>query len=206
MPLIRTIQINDTTKVGIWKITEPESYFLSTVYPQKEIKHPQKRVQHLAGRKLLKALEPGFPIEKIERNERGRPYLPGDDFYFSITHSGVYAAVIIGKKEPVGIDIECVSSRIRGLVPKFLNEKEFNGLPDDLFCYTLSWSAKEAVYKWYGEKETNMKRHIFIKPFDPAEKGCFEAVLDSRKKRWNLRLHYEKFAHCALVWLESKKI
>ena len=55
MPLVYQQNINAVTKMGVWHITETEDFFAS-VPLQKEITHPNKRLQHLAGRFLLKAL------------------------------------------------------------------------------------------------------------------------------------------------------
>ena len=65
MPLFYQHNINENTKLGIWKIEEPEAFFVQAVPLKREITHPHKRLQHLAGRYLLKTLFPGFPYEEI---------------------------------------------------------------------------------------------------------------------------------------------
>ena len=66
MPLVYQQNINAVTKMGVWHITETEDFFLQQVPLQKEITHWHKRLQHLAGRYLLKELYPGFPLELIK--------------------------------------------------------------------------------------------------------------------------------------------
>ena len=53
MPLVYQQNINAVTKIGVWHIAEAEDFF-ATVPLQKEITHWHKRLQHLAGRFLLK--------------------------------------------------------------------------------------------------------------------------------------------------------
>ena len=66
MPLFYQQDINETTRLGVWQITEDESFFLEKVPLSREITHPHKRLQHLAGRYLLQSLFPDFPYELIQ--------------------------------------------------------------------------------------------------------------------------------------------
>jgi len=84
--------INDTTKLAIWKIEEDAYFFLEHVPLQREITHPHKRLQHLAGRYLLRLLFPDFPFEEILIADTKKPYLPHEQYHFSISHCGNYAA------------------------------------------------------------------------------------------------------------------
>ena len=52
MPIFFQHQINDDTKLAVWEIKEDEDFFLQHVPLQREITHPHKRLQHLAGRYL----------------------------------------------------------------------------------------------------------------------------------------------------------
>jgi hypothetical protein len=65
MPLFYQHNINRDTKLGIWRIDEPESFFLEKVPLKQDVSHPFKRRQHLAGRYLLSYLFPDFPVEEI---------------------------------------------------------------------------------------------------------------------------------------------
>ena len=75
MPLVYQQNINDTTKLGVWHITEPEEFFLQKVTLQQEITHPNKRRQHLAGRFLLQQLFPDFPYALIRIADTRKPFL-----------------------------------------------------------------------------------------------------------------------------------
>src|SRR5699024_7741930 len=162
----------------------------SSVPLQKEVKHPQKRLQHLAGRNVLKVISPHFPIEEIKINHQGRPYLPNDTYHFSITHIGKYAAAIVSTECPVGIDIEKISSRIHRLAPRFLSVEEMKKIDKNDLNYTLCWSTKEAIYKWYQKKDTQFRKHISILSPLSTEDNPFNAVLNCNGYQKKLEVHF----------------
>src|SRR3954462_10941207 len=108
MPVFFQQQINDTTRLGIWKIEETESFFKENVPLHRDITHPHKRLQHLAGRFLLQFLAPDFPYDLIRIAETRKPFLSNDAYHFSISHCGDYAAAIVSRDSRVGIDVELV--------------------------------------------------------------------------------------------------
>ena len=61
MPLFYQQDINEFTRLAVWQIAEEEDFFLQQVPLQREITHPHKRLQQLAGRLLLKEMFPDFP-------------------------------------------------------------------------------------------------------------------------------------------------
>ena len=121
MPLFFQHIINETTRLGIWKIDEPELFFLEQVPLQRAITHPHKRLQHLAGRYLLKYFFPDFPYHEIAIADTRKPYLPYEQYHFSISHCGDYAAAIISSTHRVGIDIEIPSEKVERIKHKFLS-------------------------------------------------------------------------------------
>ncbi len=173
MPLVYQQNINACTKIAVWHITESESFFIDKNAIENNINHPQKRLQHLAGRFLLKALYEDFPIHQIELSDSRKPYLNNGQYYFSISHAGNYAAVIVSKEHCVGIDIELPRSKIAEIKHKFLTEIECKVLSflsvDLMHQYTLAWCIKEAVFKWYGEGAVDFKKHISIESIEESE-------------------------------------
>jgi 4'-phosphopantetheinyl transferase EntD len=175
MPLFYQHNINHDTKIGIWHIEEPETFFLANVPLKRDVTHPFKRRQHLAGRYLLSFLYPDFPVEEIRVADTRQPFLAGGAFHFSISHCGAFAAAIVSRKFRVGVDIELVTPRITRVADKFLNDGEMNLFNEDYAFFleqwglrgrveqeflTLIWSAKEALFKWYGRGELDFKRHM----------------------------------------------
>lgn len=159
--------INDSTKLGIWKIEESEHFFLEKAPLKKQVTHPYKRLQHLAGRALLPMLFSDFPLEDILIADTHKPFLPGEKYHFSISHCGNYAAAIASSAHRVGVDIELISPTVARVSRKFLNDRERNivegweSLPRlHLQLLTMLWSAKEAIYKWHGAGSVNFREHI----------------------------------------------
>ena len=167
MPLFYQKDINDYTKLGIWKIEEDEFFFKNYVPTHRDVTHPHKRLQHLSGRFLLKYLFPYFPSELIQIADTRKPFLADEAFHFSISHCADYAAAIVSRKYRVGIDIEVPDDKVRRISHKFVSESEFEMLgPKTITDFTQIWSAKEAVFKWYGKGEVDFKQHIRLKPND----------------------------------------
>jgi phosphopantetheinyl transferase len=181
--------INQTTKLGIWHIEEQESFFLNEVPLQQSITHPHKRLQHLAGRYLLKYLFPDFPHDEILIADTRKPYLPGEQYHFSISHCGDYAAAIVSSTHRIGIDIEIPSVKVQRISHKFIHGNEQQWLNEspvidhrlainqiksgdhlpwtdmqlqtaNYKLQTILWSAKEAIFKWYSLGEVDFKEHI----------------------------------------------
>jgi phosphopantetheinyl transferase len=147
VPIFFQQQINESTRLGIWKIEETENFFQGNVPQHRDVTHPHKRLQHLAGRFLLQFLFPGFPYELIRIADTRKPFLPGDPFHFSISHCGDYAAAIVSKNNRVGIDIEIPVPRIEKIMHKFLSADEmeiFRIQPTeiDISLLTTLWSWK----------------------------------------------------------------
>lgn len=167
MALFYQHNINEDTKLGIWRIEEPEDFFLARVPLKRDVSHPYKRLQHLAGRYLLPTLFEDFPLEEILVADTRKPFLADEQYHFSISHCGNFAAAIVSGTRRVGVDIELVTPRMVRLSEKFLGpgEKTFLGdwshLPKlHLQLLTTLWSAKESVYKWHGEGGLDFKRHM----------------------------------------------
>ena len=164
MPLFYQHNINPGTKLGIWHIQEPEPFFLQKVPLKKDVSHPFKRVQHLAGRWLLPLLFDDFPLEEVLIADTRKPFLESERYHFSISHCGRFAAAIVSSTNRVGVDIESIKPRIRGLSHKFMGADEEELLGDGLSdeWLTLVWSAKESLFKWYGRGELDFKKHMHL--------------------------------------------
>ncbi len=203
MPLVYQQNINEATKMGVWHITETEDFFFQMVPLQKEITHPHKRLQHLAGRFLLKELYPNFPLELIKIADTRKPFLEDEAFHFSISHCGNYAAVIISKNYRVGVDVEMVTGKIEIIIPKFLTAAEQQLLLPTAKCNTatLLWSVKEAIFKWKSTGGVDFKKHINISRIDSTnDYGIVHCLFN---KKIALHVHYLFFSNHYLTWVFS---
>ena len=60
---------------AIWKIDEPETFFTERTGISSDIKSEKRRMEHLAGRFLLKHLKEDFPLFNIKPDEHDKRYL-----------------------------------------------------------------------------------------------------------------------------------
>jgi phosphopantetheinyl transferase len=203
MPIFFQQQINENTRLGIWKIEEAEEFFKGNVPLHRYVTHPHKRLQHLAGRFLLQYLFPDFPYELIQIADTRKPFLPNEQYHFSISHCGDYAAAIVSKKNRVGVDVEEPKEKVLRIADKFLSEEEkkmFNVQSSMLNAQlpTLLWSCKEAVFKWYGDGGVDFKKDINITDIDFMEKSI---NLTFKKTNKQYKLQYHFFNSMVLSWL-----
>jgi phosphopantetheinyl transferase len=213
VPLFYQHDINLTTKLAIWKIEEAELFFSSVVSLQREITHPVKRLQHLAGRYLLSYLFPDFPFDEILIADTRKPYLPNEQYHFSISHCGHYAAAIVSSTERVGIDIEIPTDRVLKIVHKFLSEKERqyftlqqHQLPNaGNILPTLLWSAKEAMFKWWGWGEVDFSEMLLIENFELINEGMTNAHFIRPPFNQSFHLYYKIMPDLCLTWLSTKE-
>ena len=198
--------INESTRLGVWQITEPADFFLRSVPPQREISHPHKRLQHLAGRFLLRYLFPDFPYKDILIANTRKPYIPGESFHFSISHCEDYAAAIVSRHNRVGIDIEAFTPRVERILHKFLSptEQAFLDPQYPLRHAIVCWGAKEAVYKWYGVGEMDFIRDMPLEPFALAEEGSLACRFSKEAEPRILPMQYRTWKDMALVHLVTE--
>jgi phosphopantetheinyl transferase len=223
MPIFFQQDIDESTKLAVWKIGEDENFFLQHVPLQREITHPHKRLQHLAGRYLLQYLFPDFPINLIKIADTRKPYLEDEAYHFSISHCSSYAAAIVSKGKRVGVDIEVPSLKVEKIMHKFLHEEEERSFHFKLQAaseneevdnrddnlkpqnpnpkLTLLWSCKEAVFKWWSYGNVDFSEMIRIEPFDLLQNGIISAKFIAEDGAIPLTLHYQLFQGICLAWV-----
>lgn len=226
MPIFFQQEIDDRTRLAIWKIEEEEAFF--NVPLQREITHPHKRQQHLAGRYLLRFLFPDFPLELIRIADTRKPYLEDEAYHFSISHCSDYAAVIVSQNKRVGLDIEVPSPKVEKIKHKFLHEDELAMLDGQWVMgngpapkhrqekvngqdnaqprspnpkLTLLWSAKEAVFKWWSYGNVDFSEMIRLQPFLLQPSGSFAGAFLSGQQEWPLTVNYRLFDALCLAWV-----
>lgn len=162
MPLYREWSSDEYSLAAIWEIKEPESFFIERTGLTVDIKNEKRRLEHLAGRFLLKHLEEEFPLLHIMPDEHDKPRLPGNHFYFSISHSFPFVAAVVSPSVECGIDIQVWHRRMELLQHKFLSPAEQHYFIGDPKLITAAWCAKEAAYKWQGRRGVDFIEHLPI--------------------------------------------
>ena len=173
MALYKTITINTTTKVFIWKIEEAIDQLkegISLTKSNQERFASMKSEIHQKGflsiRQLLKEIN--LTDADLIYDEYGKPHLTKGR-YISITHSFGFTAIIFSYETPVGIDIEKQREKILKIAHKFTAIEEYKTIANVAALIrklTIVWGAKESLYKIYGKKKLSFLRHIHIENFN----------------------------------------
>lgn len=183
MALYKTLTVNPTTKVLIWKIEETIDQLKSSITLSKNSElrlNSMKSEIHQKGflsiRHLLKEI--GLTDDDLQYDEFGKPHLDNSRF-ISITHSFNFTAIIFSYKTEVGIDIEKQREKILKIAHKFTPIEEYNTIAnvDALIAkLTIVWGAKESLYKIYGKKKLLFLHHIYVEDFKFADKKTNGAI------------------------------
>ncbi|MEO5892461.1 MAG: 4'-phosphopantetheinyl transferase superfamily protein [Ferruginibacter sp.] len=210
MPLVYQQNINASTKLGVWHITEQEAFFLQQVTLQREITHPNKRLQHLAGRYLLKELYPDFPYELIRIADTRKPFLENEAYHFSISHCGAYAAVMVSTDHRVGVDVELITPKVDKVKHKFLSGAEQQLLQEiPLFPWkffsekllTAAWSIKESLFKWQSQHEIDFKKHLVIDQVSLVDNSGIANCSILKEQAVKLTVHFLFFNKNCISWV-----
>jgi phosphopantetheinyl transferase len=208
MSLFYQQDINETTRLGVWKIEEDIPFFLEEVPLHREITHPHKKLQHLAGRYLLKFLFPDFPYNLIRIADTRKPFLYNEQYHFSISHSGDYAAAMVSATQRVGVDVELYSNKVMKVLHKFLSSSEHDLIhskgASPYIMETLMWSVKESVFKWHGDGGVDFREHIHIKAFGSLPVQDHLRISFTGNPQTNLDVFYRLFDDVCLSWVSSE--
>ena len=114
-----------------------------------------KYLSLLAGRLLcdgLRDLGLYNYINKVVIDENGKPYIPDNPIYFSISHSGTKAMVVFSGNE-VGCDVQLMKKNSISLADKYFTEEEqneINSSDDPVKTFFKLWTLKECYMKASG--------------------------------------------------------
>lgn len=201
MPVVFSKKIDDQTVLGVWRIEETESQLLAGLQLKQHeldviagLGNAKRALHWLSTRVLLRTLLNTADYIDCKMDDHGKPYLVNSDTHISLSHSYDYAAVIIGKTEKVGIDIELIKIKIKSIKHKFLSDVELaqKQIGDNIDGLYVCWCAKEAIYKWHGKKGLEFKAHIHIKPFKLKKEGFLQAVVELPEGMRELTVQYFK--------------
>lgn len=145
------------------------------------------RTGHEAGRALLAALyreETGHELPPIAVKAGGKPYFPGSDWHFSISHTPRHAFCALSRRE-IGIDAEELDRNVKlALAEKILSPGErvqFDAAPDKRRALLTFWVLKEAQVKRTGDGLRGYPNGTDFSLNDPRVTemdGCLVAVIE----------------------------
>lgn len=120
---------------------------------------PADRTRSLAGQLLVgKLLSQLGLCATLRRDEKGRPYLQGCDYFVSIAHCEDLVVCALAK-EPVGIDVEKIRPiDVEKACRHVCTPEELAYLQDEpLTRFYEIWTGKEAWFKKQGTGIQNLK-------------------------------------------------
>lgn len=145
------------------------------------------RTGHEAGRALLAVLyreETGHELPPIAVKAGGKPYFPGSDWHFSISHTPRRAFCALSHRE-IGIDAEELDRNVNlALAEKILSPGErvqFDAAPDKRRALLTFWVLKEARVKRTGDGLRGYPNGTDFSLNDPRVTemdGCLVAVIE----------------------------
>lgn len=168
------ININDDCVAVLRAITEDEPILRLglplTIVEREElarITHPAQRIEWLACRVAIKQLTEaqGLTYRGLQKDEFGKPSLIGTPWHISLSHTSGWAAAVVHRSRPVGIDIEPIREQFRRVVPRVLSAEENAHADNNPSRLAVYWCAKEALYKLYGKRHLTFREHLHVEPF-----------------------------------------
>jgi 4'-phosphopantetheinyl transferase len=207
MPFVHTSAFDPHGELVLWRVDEAAHWFIdhlslapSLWHEYRQIAAPAIRLQWLASRFALQQVAKSRDMD-VHKDIYGKPHLLNDSRFISISHCQGYAAAIAADVA-VGVDVERVSSRVQRIKDRFLSPEEqaLLGLEDaDLM---LAWSAKEAVYKMYGNKQLVFKEHIRIVGRNEATQSLDIHLTGADQSR-QLQVPYCFWEEVVLSWVQQ---
>lgn len=207
MPIIDLNGVN-RGKIALWHITEDENYLADQLKPTAcptKIISPQKRLEWLAGRLLLRHLvhSSGLIYHGIEKDAFGKPFLKNHDHHISLSHSYPYVAAQINPSHSVGIDIEQPKEKLLRIAPRILDSTEQENAGNDIIKHCVYWSAKEVLYKIYGKRGLLFTNHLKLQPFELKESGDLKGWIEADGTKAFAELQYIVTEDYVLVYSKT---
>jgi 4'-phosphopantetheinyl transferase len=205
--LILNEQLESECQLGIWEIQEDYENLLSrlVLLPEEmevveNFRNYDRKLEWLSVRVLLNEM-----TEKdlsIIYNGNRKPYVKGNPYNISISHSKDLTAILLSQKKRVGIDMEYMSPRISRIAHRFINSDEIITEEAELntFHMYIHWCAKEALYKICDKQDIQLKENITLEPFFPKPQGSLTGWVRNRLRNDLFVLEYIKIDNYVIVW------
>ncbi|MBS1527712.1 MAG: 4'-phosphopantetheinyl transferase superfamily protein [Bacteroidetes bacterium] len=195
-------QVDSDTEFALWRIEEKaEDLYKKLQLDEHEKAYVEKlslgkrHLHWLAVRVLLRTMLNTDEFIDCKIDSHGKPYLVHLPYHISLSHSFDYAAVMMSRSAPVGIDIEQIREKVERIAYKFMQPAElaFIDGADPVKHLYAAWCVKEAVYKCFGEKEVSFADNISLEPFSFVCPGMVNAHLDKGKVHKDYRVDYLQY-------------
>ncbi|MFM7711078.1 MAG: 4'-phosphopantetheinyl transferase family protein [Ferruginibacter sp.] len=209
MPLVFQQNINDTSTLGIWKIEENLAFF-EAVPTIRTFRHEALELGHRSCRQIIRTLSPDIDLELLAQDAHGRPVHKTAAVDISFSHTRGWSAALLTKENRCGVDIEAIGEKAVLVQSKFLIEEDkqvLHALPFHDEChYTLAWSLKETVFKWYGKGAVDFKKQIRLLSVETMTNNHIMAQIEfSREAPRRLTVYGLVHDEYVLTWLIARE-
>lgn len=214
MPLSYIKYQGPNSILGLWHLTEDESFFMGSVdklvSDQKNLEsihHTKRRTEWLAGRYLVMELAKiiNLRFDGIWTDEFNKPHLILDNAHISLSHTPPYVVAILDVKSYCGIDVEGFRPKLVPLSSKFLSQPELEIAHGDVEILAILWGAKEALYKLHGRKSLIFKDNLIVRDFEYSDdRAKFKGIIDLEGEHEEYRMVSWKFGEYVLVYTDGE--
>lgn len=193
-PVVVAVQLDNTQALSLEHILSVEENQRSQHFRFLEDRNSYVAAHALKRLLLQRASSLPAPKLHFQTNEFGKPFLPGSDISFSLSHTRGLAAVALSWCGPIGVDAETCSFELSA---DLLNLGILSAAEIDLIsradnpslAFLHRWTAKEAVSKAVGMGLSMSFAEIMIDETSARTAG----------KSWNLQFEYPTTAHILAV-------
>lgn len=175
---ISFVNRDEQLSVYVWELIEGDDWLLKRaeltsfeVSRFNEFRSESRKRQWLAVRTLANKVFGRKVL--IEYDSEGRPSIK-DEGGISISHTEKFVALLVGRSNYLGVDIESVNRNYSRIKSKFVTDDESylfsaNGFWEVQYL-PIIWSAKEAAFKAACRSELDFTRDISVKAVSSNEK------------------------------------
>jgi phosphopantetheinyl transferase len=203
MPIIKKIEWDLTdSALLLWEISESLEE-LRTMYsqlfplaPVPAIKLAKREMEFIVGRLLLHEALPG---SELQFRENGKPVL-SEPYHVSFSHTLNMVGLVVAKY-PVGLDLQWADEKLLRIKDKYCHADELhwlNALQNPLQGALLIWSAKEAVFKVFGEW-VDFAEHIRVAPMN-LDSTTFTAHYEGLHGQYTFAMSRMQVGPIGVVW------
>tara|TARA_R110002124_G_scaffold119772_1_gene277565 strand:- start:227 stop:856 length:630 start_codon:yes stop_codon:yes gene_type:complete len=199
-------KIDTNRQIGCWEISESDSQSFKNTSDKSILSFiahsdptEKRKREVIAVRLLLQQMTSSN--ETISYYPDGSPFLESHNFHLSISHSKDFAALYLSKYDRVGVDIQIIKSSVLKGLDFYINETEKRWVDiSDKIQLNLIWSAKESIFKFYGDAHLDFKQNIKINPFETEQFGTLVAYIENTNQLLQVQVAYEIMENYVLTW------
>lgn len=158
MPIILHKNINSKTQLVVWEMNETVLELQAFgIRANEDIKSKKREKEWICSRLILQKIAPDC---KLYYDCYGAPMLTNGNAV-SISHSKSFCAVLVSDQQ-AAIDIEEISDKAYKTKHKYSSKEEEKMITKSEIA-TLTWSAKECLYKIHKKGMLTFKTDLAIK-------------------------------------------